>query len=475
MPDAGKSPQLLFLYYRIEQLLGIKAPDDALVKCCDYIERKCGSTFTENPQAFDNILNTPEEIYELSKFITVNETYFFREEVHFELLKYLLPQITKEKHALKICSAATSTGCEAYSIAMLLDYYSNGGKLFDYTVDAFDVSGESIEKAKAGSFSANNIRADGAVWKSILDLYLAPENDEYIVLQSIKDKVNFFSHNVMNRLETQYDIIFFRNSLIYFSSENRFNVINNIIQSLYDNGLLILGISETSSVNHPLLAGRFASGAFYFQKTKNLQIEQDGITKLNMEGEKTKDVKRRPPVKESSSPSESSPKETELTLDIKEISGILDIEDGRPNAKKTLYALKVGETDSLSTVKIVASALYFLAVQDYIAADFVLSHLEKSSATYEFTKYLRGEYFFLLGKEEEAENYYQEASVKNKVFWPAFYRIATLASGGNRTIYEYKIKKAIESIDMGKEEKYECFIGGFSPDYFRRILEKKLA
>jgi chemotaxis protein methyltransferase CheR len=45
----------------------------------------------------------------------------------------------------------------------------------------------------------------------------------------------------------------------------------------------------------------------------------------------------------------------------------------------------------------------------------------------------------------------------------------------NRTLYEYKLKKAIESIELGKDLHYESFIGGFSPDYFRQILEKKLA
>jgi chemotaxis protein methyltransferase CheR len=52
--------------------------------------------------------------------------------------------------------------------------------------------------------------------------------------------------------------------------------------------------------------------------------------------------------------------------------------------------------------------------------------------------------------------------------------MSLLAAEGNRTVYEYKIRKALESIDLGKEFSYECFIGGFSPDYYRRILEKRL-
>ena len=62
----------------------------------------------------------------------------------------------------------------------------------------------------------------------------------------------------------------------------------------------------------------------------------------------------------------------------------------------------------------------------------------------------------------------------DKAFWPALYRLSSLAAGGNRTRYEYRTKKAIESLEQGKGLRYECFIGGFSPDYFRRILERKL-
>jgi len=93
---------------------------------------------------------------------------------------------------------------------------------------------------------------------------------------------------------------------------------------------------------------------------------------------------------------------------------------------------------------------------------------------------LRGEYYFLQSNDKEAVRYFEEAIAKDKLFWPAFYRIANLAAEGNRARYEYKIKKAIESIELsqsletGKAHKYECFIGGFSPDYFLRILEKKL-
>jgi chemotaxis protein methyltransferase CheR len=109
-----------------------------------------------------------------------------------------------------------------------------------------------------------------------------------------------------------------------------------------------------------------------------------------------------------------------------------------------------------------------------------LSFLEKYN-TGACARFLRGELYFLLGNAGQAEQYYQEASIKDKYFWPAFYRISVLCSQGNKTRYEYKIKKAIESIELSqkyehsKESNYEFFLGGFSVDYFLRILEKKLS
>jgi chemotaxis protein methyltransferase CheR len=115
-----------------------------------------------------------------------------------------------------------------------------------------------------------------------------------------------------------------------------------------------------------------------------------------------------------------------------------------------------------------------LNIQDFDSADIVLTHLEKRN-TGAIIRFLRGEYYFHKGAIKEADHFFTEAAVKDATFWPAFYRIALLTAGGNKTRHEYRIKKACESIELGRELQYECFMGGFSPDYFRQILERKLS
>jgi chemotaxis protein methyltransferase CheR len=476
------SPALLFLYYRIENILGIKAGSEALKNLNNYLENACGASFIENPAAYEHVLTSREQIYNISKFLTVKETYFFREGVHFEILTSLLPELARLNRPVCICSAAVSIGCEAYSIAMLLDYHKKKGLNIDFTLDAFDIDAEAIEVAKNARYTANTLRGDGAAWKYILDSYLIPDNGGYIIAQDIRGKVRFFPHNIMHGIERKYDVIFFRNALIYFSPENRLVVFNNLSESLYNNGFLFLGISETASVNYPLLVNRHSCGAFYFQKGTGSGFPErlDVMQKDTPPAQNKHNTGAEKPFKGEISGPQRDVKKTTLHVSCKKISDILKIEDGKSNAERVLYTLENEKADLLSGSRLAAAIIYFLNAQNFEPADKILSRLEEHSSCYN-TRFLRGEYYFLSGKTEGAEKYYQEAAVKNKSFWPAFYRIAVLACEGNRTRYEYKIKKTIESIGLSKNLKpdeeldYECFMGGFSPDYFLRILEKKLA
>jgi chemotaxis protein methyltransferase CheR len=469
--EALSSPALLFLYYRIEQILGIRAAGEALKKVNEHIEKKCGASFVENPSGFNNLLSTREQIYEISKFLTVNETYFFREGVHFKLLAQFLPELAKLDRPIQICSAASSIGCEAYSIAMLLDYHAKNGAGFDFEIDAFDINAEAVETAKNALYPENSLRTDGSAWKYIMDSYLVRENGKYAVTQNIRGKVRFFTHNIMNSLDRHYDVIFFRNALIYFSAQNRLTVLNNLAESLFNNGFLFLGISETSSADHPLLKGLHSSDAFYFQKTSNtVNYELPDYKKDAPHAPAKVAHNWRNEKKERGGEKTFQPSREELQITSGEIAAILETEEGMPNAKKVIAAL---DTENVSGEELAACVLYFLNIQDFNSAGLVLSRLEERS-TGSFARFLRGEYFFLAGSVKEAEQFYNEAAARNRLFWPAFYRIAALSAEGNRTRYEYKIKKAIESLEMGRELKYECFMGGFSPDYFIKILEKKL-
>ena len=167
-------------------------------------------------------------------------------------------------------------------------------------------------------------------------------------------------------------------------------------------------------------------------------------------------------------------------MDCADMKTILETEEGQPKAKEVLSRISIGKNlsdaenqTSFSCSELAASAVYFLGTQDYKSADLILSQLEKSN-TGAPVLFLRGEYHLLLGNNTEAEQFFDQAARKNRAFWPAFYRSALMAAEDNRVRYEYKIKKACDSLELGREFHYECFMGGFSPDYFKRVLSRRL-
>jgi chemotaxis protein methyltransferase CheR len=270
--------------------------------------------------------------------------------------------------------------------------------------------------------------------------------------------------------------MFFMNTLIYFSFINRIVILHDLAESLFAGGLLFLGITETFLVKNPLLESRCSSGTFYFQKAAGtFHIDQQEqkekvVSPMKMDdhvhSKKQISVDKPRPVKL---------KQEELTIDCLEVAAILVRDEGLSNAKKTLESLdsgKDGSQTSLSGAELTASVLYFLDTQDFNSADQVLSHLEKFN-TSALTRFLRGEYHFLRGSVKDAERHFEAAAGKDRAFWPAFYRIATLAAEGNSVRYEHKIKRACESLELGMDLRYECFMGGFSPDYFHRILTRR--
>jgi chemotaxis protein methyltransferase CheR len=523
--EISSDPALLFLARRTEEMLGIKAAPDALYNLREYLGERSGS-YTADFAAYGKLLASPEELGAITRILTVNETYFFREPAHFKLLiRRLLPEFAKLSRPVRICSAATSSGCEAYSIAMVIDFYARGKDLFisetgpaaakpgfDYQIDAFDVNPYVIEIARNGRYTGNALREDGAEWHFIMDLYLKRNEEEYEVAQSLRNKVRFFTHNIMDGITGSYDLIFFRNALIYFSGEKRRKIMDYLAGALTDGGILIPGVSESSSVEHPLLESKYTLEAFYFRKRKTAPSSAlpfpdagDQAPKPSTppespppparKGEQAKGVpaaslemaalparhERKQPVvkKRETAPASKSAVLTgraAASVDMEAITALLENGEGRPNARKAEGLLRdaEGAAQTLTESELIAAAITFLGAEEFESAEKAVSSLEESSNS-AAVSFLRGEYHYLTGNAGAAEEKYREASLKDRAFWPAFYRICSLAALGNRTRYEYKAKKTLESMEAGKDVHYESFIGGFSPDYYRRILERKLS
>jgi chemotaxis protein methyltransferase CheR len=483
-------PVIANLFRQVEQVLGIRAGGDALEKLREHLEAQYGAFCFDSPVFYEQIFSYPEDIFAAARFLTINETYFFRETVYFDLLRQeLLPRFARLNRPIRICSAATSIGCEAYSLAMVTDNFCRTVQPLKFRIDAFDVNPEAIEIAKKGRYTANALREDGAGWKFLLDHYIQAEGTEFVIESGLRNQVRFYTHNLLDGfLGNRYDLIFFRNALIYFSGDKRTLIMDHLADALVEGGVLVLGVSETPVVSHWLLETKYTLDAFYFQKIPEGAVrEAPGIIGQAAPQAKTgaKTTSQAKPDAPSPKSEEASPpkpppkprKTAALTpAEPEGIAALIDDHEGtRPIAEKIpellQRAAEGGEPPSGD--ELFAAVIFLLGQADFSQADILLSFIEKYDSS-AFTRFLRGEYHYFNKQEKKAEANYQEATAKNESFWPAFYRLCTLAAEENPVRYEYKVHKALESIKRGKENRYEVFIGGFSPDYYQRALERRL-
>jgi chemotaxis protein methyltransferase CheR len=480
-------PVIANLYRRVEQTLGIRAGGDALEKLRAHLEGQYGARCFESPCFYERILTFPEDVFAAARFLTISETYFFRETVYFDLLRQeLLPRFARLHHPVRVCSAASSIGCEAYSLAMVMDDFSRTVQPLTFWIDALDVNPDAVEIAKKGRYTANTLREDGARWKFLLDRYTQAEGADFVIDPGLRNQVRFYTHNILDGLSgNHYDLIFFRNALIYFSGDKRAVILDHLADALVEGAALVLGVSETPMVSHPRLETKLALDAFYFQKV----LEEASKIPTAPPGA----IRRTAPqaVSPVATPAEAgndrpspvpkpSPKprkaEAIRPAEPEAIAALIDGQGGgRPIAEKIPELLRnAGEGGEPSSGdELFAAVIFLLGLEEFSQADVLLSFIEKYDRS-AFTHFLRGEYHYFNKREKKAESNYREAAAKNESFWPAFYRLCTLAAEENPVRYEYKTRKALESIKRGKEKRYEIFIGGFSPDYYQRALEKRL-
>ena len=191
----------------------------------------------------------PEEVQITIDLLTTNETHFFREPKHFEFLRHqLLPRHFAQdsnKGPLRIWSAASSSGQEAYSLAMLLNEMAAQEQ---WEIFGSDISTRVLEQARAGVYSIDQAH-------EIPDAYLqacclrgvGSQAGNFAIDPVLKSRVAFAQINLNERLPDvgRFDVIFLRNVLIYFQPETKREVINRLLEKLRPGGHFIVGHSES--------------------------------------------------------------------------------------------------------------------------------------------------------------------------------------------------------------------------------------
>ena len=213
-------------------------------------------------------------LQKLVNHLTVNETYFLREDYQFDaLIRSVLPQVMRDRAALgvrdepvRILSLPSSTGEEPYSIAIrLLEEWREIDHV-DVSIAAGDIDTRVLEAARQGEYNARSLMR---MPQPLLTKYFRPTTGgRHQVIDDLRGAVEF---NVVNICDTdsmrpyrKYDVVFCRNLLIYFDEISCRQAAENIFGALRPGGFCFLGHSESMSRISPIFTPRrFPEGIVY--------------------------------------------------------------------------------------------------------------------------------------------------------------------------------------------------------------------
>lgn len=205
---------------------------------------KLGCDTFEDYLAFVRTSEGAGERATMLDLLTTNETYFFREPAHFELLRRkIIPEQGTRK--LRVWCGASSTGEEPYSLAMVL---ADCRAPASWEVVASDISGKVLEHARAGIYRMERLEYMPADYLKRFCLRGTDEFEgKFAIAPSLRKQVKFAQHNLLEPLDDSegFDVVFLRNVLIYFDQPTKQRVLNNVMRALRPGGWLILSHCET--------------------------------------------------------------------------------------------------------------------------------------------------------------------------------------------------------------------------------------
>ncbi len=219
--------------------------------------------------------NGPSELQEAILLLTTNVTRFFREAHHFDVLRTdVLPDLVARARAggrVRIWSAGSSSGEEAYSIALTLLSAFPEAPETDFRILASDIDRNMLAKGRSGRY---HLTSDDLQVHPLLAREMAPvpgEAELFDVPQKARDLVQFAELNLQNPwpMKGKFDVIFCRNVVIYFSMVTQQSLWPRFADALMPGGYLFIGHSER--VTGPALPRLRSCGVTLY---KHIQSEE---------------------------------------------------------------------------------------------------------------------------------------------------------------------------------------------------------
>lgn len=202
-----------------------------------------------------------QELGELKRAATNNESYFLRAETQLRLLGSQPVTELGRSHTgpLRILSAGCSSGEEPYSMAFVMN---EAGKKFGagYQIDGFDLNPWRVEQGRSGVYSESSLRTCDESQRALL--FDRQGDDKYVLREPFRRDVRLFELNLVGGVPPSpqpYDVAYCRNVLIYFSAQAFDRAVAALASWLRPGGILVLGHSESlmrrAAAFEPVLVG----------------------------------------------------------------------------------------------------------------------------------------------------------------------------------------------------------------------------
>jgi chemotaxis protein methyltransferase CheR len=205
----------------------------------------------------------------VAEAMTINETSFFRDITTFEMLrKVILPQLIEQRmhnRRLRIWSAASSTGQEAYSLAMSVVEHFPDLAYWDVKIIGTDISRHVVDYAQKGRY--RRLEVNRGMPARMLLKYMVRDGEEWEVAPRIRSMCEFRYANLcapMPQLPV-FDMVLLRNVLLYFSQHDRRTVFSEIYRKLTPGGYLLLGNAEQAEDSTNLFEVEFAANCYFYR------------------------------------------------------------------------------------------------------------------------------------------------------------------------------------------------------------------
>lgn len=217
--------------------------------------------------------NTPEW-QRLINTLTIGETYFLREENHFELLKkHILPKLVlhrrqQKNYRLRVWSAGCASGEEPYSIAIILHQFLPDIAKWDIEIYGSDINDYTLTTARLGIYRPWAFRDTDAIFQQN---YFNKVEGGYQIKPFVQSMVNFRQQNLLDKnTHGKFDIIFCKNVMLYFDDPYINQVETHLFDALNPRGWLFLGQAEALRFNRDRWKTHIFPGAPIYQHPKGV-------------------------------------------------------------------------------------------------------------------------------------------------------------------------------------------------------------